>query len=463
MTTEHLETVGLLSRLIRNACVNDGTPDSGQEIRNARTLLDFFEGSGVRHEWVEPHPGRVSLIFRVPGTDPDAEPLTLLGHTDVVPADDREWERPPFSGDIRDGTVWGRGAVDMLNLTASMAVVTKRIAERGEPLAGDLVFAAVADEEAGSRFGVGWISRNREDLLPWGNALTESGGAHLPSKDRRTLTITVGEKGSAPRRIVARGVSGHGSMPYGSRNAAVIIADATLRLARHRGAPLLGGQWERFVRAHGFDAATEAALLNEDTLGSALGSFADAVRFAHAVTHLTISPNVLHAGGKANVIPGEGTLHLDIRVLPGQTEEDVDAELAAALGDLAPELTIERLGFWPPQLPSSEDSRLYRALSDAVRHQFPGADTVPVLTGGGTDARFIRQRGGNAYGFALFEPEWGIGKYRSLFHGANEHIDVTSLLRTVAALEHATLAFLAPGREGKILASAGSSAKNTKP
>ncbi|RRQ26575.1 M20/M25/M40 family metallo-hydrolase [Rhodococcus sp. Eu-32] len=441
------ESVSLLSRLIANRCVNDGTPDSGQEVRNADTIEEYLDGSGVEVTRVEPHPGRVSVIFTVKGEDPDASPLSLLGHTDVVPADPARWSRDPFSGEVADGVVWGRGAIDMLNLTSAMAVVTKRIAERDRPPAADLVFAAVADEEAGSRFGVGWIEQNRPELLPWDNAITESGGAHIPAGHAPTagpvVTVTVGEKGGLPHRIVVRTASGHASMPYGVDNAAVLIAEAVVRIARHRTPTQLDDSWRTLVRAHGFDERTERALLDARTIDDHLHVFGSASRFAHAVSHLTITPTILHSGEKSNVIPGAGQVDLDIRQLSGQSADDVDRELRVALGDIGDRFDIVHLGSGNPSS-SSTDTRLYRSLQNAVDTEFPGATTVPVLTGGGTDARFVRKRGGNAYGFALFEPDWSIGRYRTLFHGEDEHIDINSLMRTTRALGHVVTDFLAP-------------------
>lgn len=441
MTTPYHDTPQLLSRLIQNACVNDGTPDSGQEVRNVETLERYFDGSGVVVERVEPHPGRVSAIFRVKGSDPNAESLTLLGHTDVVPVTRSSWSRDPFSGEIADGVVWGRGAIDMLNLTSAMAVVTRAIALRPEPLRGDLVFAAVADEEAGSRFGAGWISENRPDLLPWQNAITESGGAHIPTNGEPTVTITVGEKGGVRRRLRAHGRSGHGSMPWGSDNAAVTIAEAVVRIARYRSPARLDDQWRAFVDAHGFDDALRTALLDTATIDDSLHAFGTAARFAHAISHLTVTPTVLQSGDKGNVIPSEGTLDLDIRLLPGHTESDVDALLVGALGDLGEKVTIEKGGIGHSS-GSGTDTALFGSLTRAVDSEFAGATIVPVKTGGGTDARWVRQRGGNAYGFALFERDWTIGRYRSLFHGDDEHVDINSLLRTTRALDFAVTDFL---------------------
>ncbi|MGW0923119.1 M20/M25/M40 family metallo-hydrolase [Streptomyces sp. NPDC002755] len=436
MSSAH-DTVDLLSAMIRNACVNDGSPDSGQESRNAGVLLDYLSDTSVQVEVVEPHPGRVSAVFRVPGRHRDAPALTLLGHTDVVPADPRTWTHDPFSGAVRDGIVWGRGAIDMLNLTAAMAVVTRAVARRPRPLAGDLVFAAVADEESGSRFGAGWIARHRPELLAWDHALTESAGAHVGSG---AVSVTVGEKGSFPRRLLVRGRSGHGSMPWGARNAAVIAAEAVARIARHRPAARTDERWEAFVHAQELPPAVTSALLDPATLDDHLHRLGETARFAHALTHLTLTPTIVRAGGKINVIPGTAAVDIDIRALPGQSEDEADAELRAALGDLTEHVTVEPLGSRTPS--QSPPGRLYDTIGAAVSRRFPGRGPLPLLTAGGTDARFVRERGGLAYGFGLYSSDWDVGRYRRLFHGDDEHVDVESLRLTTDALQDVVESFL---------------------
>ncbi len=433
------ETVDLLSALIRNACVNDGTPtpESGGEARTADTLADYFCDSAVETERVEPVPGRVTTLFRVPGHDPKAPALTLLGHTDVVPADPRTWTRDPFSGDVRDGIVWGRGAIDMLNLTSAMAVVTKAVSRAPHRLAGDLVFAAVADEEAGSRYGVGWIAEHAPALLPWDHALTESAGAHVGP---RAVTVTVGEKGAFPRRLHVRGSAGHGSMPWGSDNAALLAAEAALRVARHRTPARTDERWHDFVHAAHLPADVTAGLLDPATLDDYLVHLGDSARFAHALTHLTFAPTVLKSGDKLNVIPSTAVVEVDVRSLPGQDDDEIDAELRTALGDLADRVEIERLSRRTAS--ASPAGRLYDVMGAAIRHQLPDAEILPTLTAGGTDARFVRDAGGVAYGFGVYAPGWDVGKTRKLFHGDDEHVDVESLHLTTRALDEVVRVFL---------------------
>lgn len=440
------DTALLLRDLIRNACVNDGSPDSGQEARNAQRIADYLAGSGAEVVFTEPHPGRVSAIFRVRGTDPGAPALSLIGHTDVVPADEANWTVDPFAAELIDGVIYGRGAVDMLNLTAAMAVVTRQVATSGRRLRGDLVFAAVADEESGSRFGMEWITEHRPDLVPAQYALTESGGVHVGADGPSpAVVLTVGEKGGAPRQLIAHGRSGHGSMPWGAHNAAVLAAEAVVRLARHRTRPVISGLWRQYVAAHGFPDDVAARLLAAESLDDELPRFGAAARYAHAVSHLTIAPTVLRAGHKGNVIPGSAVVGLDVRLLPGQDESAADAEITAALGDLAEHVETAGKGYRAGSQ-STASGPLFEAIERAVRRQFPRARLLPALTGGGTDARFIRDLGGTAYGFALFSDAWGVGEYRSIFHGDDEHIDLASLELTTTALADVVHDFLGGAR-----------------
>lgn len=436
------QTTELLQELIRNACVNDGTPDSGHEHRQVRTLQRFFEGSGLEGVTVEPHPGRESLIVRIEGTDPTAPSLALVGHTDVVPVEPAGWSRDPFAGDIVDGVLWGRGAIDMLNLTAAYAVVTRAIATGTSGSSfrprGDLIFAAVADEENGSRFGVGWLTEHRLDLIDADYVLTESGGASAGS--RPSIGVMVGEKGGAGRLLRVTGTPGHGSAPWGSRNAAVIAAEAVTRLARFRGSTVITPQWRAYAEALDLDQAVRETVTDPARLYDGLPLLGGLGGFAHASTHTTVSPTIVRAGEKANVIPGEATVQLDIRILPGVTRDDVEGLIREALGDLIEHVEIE--GDWFGEATESPiDTPLFDALSGAVRRAYPRAELLPMLGVGGTDGRFYRRRGVPAYGFGVLSEHWDYGTFRRLFHGNDERIDLASIGLTVDALDFAVRTF----------------------
>ncbi|GAB2463700.1 acetylornithine deacetylase/succinyl-diaminopimelate desuccinylase-like protein [Conyzicola lurida] len=441
------QTTELLQALIQNRCVNDGTPDSGHEIRTVRTLQEFFEGSGLDGVVVEPHPGRASLIIRIPGTDPAAPSLALVGHTDVVPVEASGWERDPFAGEIVDGVLWGRGAIDMLNLTAAYAVVTRAIARGAEGVApfrprGDLIFAAVADEESGSTFGVEWLTDNRLDLIDADYVLTESGGA--PAGNQPGIGVMIGEKGVAGRTLRVKGTPGHGSAPWGSRNAGVIAAEAVRRLSRFQTPTVISPQWRRYVAGLDLDEVVSGQLVDPHQIFEALPKIGKLGNFAHASTHTTISPNVIRAGEKLNVIPGEATVDLDIRVLPGVTSDDVDGYLREALGDLMSDITFEGDIFGPSSI-SSTETPLFDVLGRAVRRAYPGADLLPMLAAGGTDGRFYRRRGVPAYGFGVLSERWDYGTFRQLFHGHNERVDLESIGLTVNALDYVVREFLGEG------------------
>ena len=220
MTTQ---VIDLLQRLIRNACVNDGTPGSGQEHRSVATLQDFF---GVEGQVFEPSPGRQSLVYRVKGTDPAAPALTLIPHLDVVPVDPSGWSVDPFAAEIVDGFVYGRGAVDMLNVTAAMAQAARPYITGEASLSGDLIFVAAADEEAGGIFGAKHLADDHWDLVGAPFVLTEVAYPALEYTSGPTIPVSIGEKGGYWSMLKAHGRPGHGSVPYGQDNALRKIVDA---------------------------------------------------------------------------------------------------------------------------------------------------------------------------------------------------------------------------------------------
>ena len=211
------ETVGLLRALIRNACVNDGTVGSGHEYRSVATLAEYLGAEGTVFE---PQPGRQSVLYRIEGTDPTAPSLLLMGHTDVVPVNDESWSRDPFGAEIADGFVWGRGAIDMLNVTAAMAVVFKQhlVGQRG-PLRGDLLYLAVADEEAAGTHGAKYITDRAWDQVGVDFVLTEIAYPPIDLGGGVRYPVSVGEKGPFWTHVHSAGTPGHGSTPFGAENA----------------------------------------------------------------------------------------------------------------------------------------------------------------------------------------------------------------------------------------------------
>lgn len=422
------EVTEVLQAMIRNACVNDGTAESGQEERNARLLRSMLELPGIDLEVHEAAPGRSSLVARIDGSDPGAPSLMLLGHTDVVPANPEDWSRDPFGGELVDGEVWGRGAVDMLNLTASMSVATRRLAESGFRPKGDLVFVGVADEEALGQLGAGWLTEHLAEHVRTDYLVTEAGGFPMPTADGVRLPVITGEKGVFWCTMTVRGTPGHGSQPLRTDNALVKVATIVRRLTEHSVPAEIHEAWERFVKGIGLPPEFTEALLDPDRIEAfcqelpALGL----ARQAHACTHTTVAPTILHSGTKVNVIPDRAQLDLDIRGLPGWDVPEVEAMLRDAIGDLAGDVDFT-WHFTDPASTSPTDTPLWDACERVARQAYPDARCVPFLTVGATDARFFRKLGTVAYGFGLFSTRLTFEDYATMFHGIDERVDVESL------------------------------------
>jgi acetylornithine deacetylase/succinyl-diaminopimelate desuccinylase-like protein len=445
---DHLtnETVELLQTLIRNRCVNDGTESSGDEVRNADVLRQVIEGAGVDVERFDAAPGRTSIVARIPGTDPDAPSLCLMGHTDVVPVNESGWREDPFGGDIIDSgdgpEVWGRGAVDMLNLTASMAVAFRHLAVSGFRPTGDLIYFAVADEEAGSAYGARWMADHHPEVIRADYVLTENGGLHAGSPEAPAVGINVAEKGVAWRRLRLRGVPGHGSAPFRSDNALVKAAGVIQRLADYRPAPRFHELWPARVESLGLPEELRDALLDPDRVDAVLETLPKgAAAHFHACTHTTFSPNLVdgsESGGgrmKVNTIPDTVVVDVDVRTLPGEGPDDVDAHLRAALGDLADHVEVEPLMNDAASI-SRIDTPLWDALQRAVNVPFPTARLNPQFVVGFTDARIYREMGAVAYGAGLLSPSIDAGAFGARFHGNDERIDIESLALTTRLWHH---------------------------
>lgn len=428
MTDLSAEVTDLLQHLIRNACVNDGTRESGNEVRSADLLAGYFDGSGVDIERYEPAPGRASLVARIEGRRADAPTLLLMGHTDVVPANEDRWRHDPFGGDLVDGEVWGRGAIDMLNLTASMAVATRRLADDGFRPDGTLIYLAVADEEALGTWGADHLSRYEIDAIGADYVITESGGIPVPGGDGDLrLPVLVGEKGSCWCTLRVTGTPGHASLPYDTDNALVTAARVVQRLADHRPETHIHETWRQFLAGMALPDEIAAPLLDPDRLVDALADLPlGMARQFHACTHTTIAPTMAHGGTKTNVIPDQVDLQLDIRTLPGQTLPDVQAILDDALGDLADRVEMIE-SHDDPSTVSPADTPLWDTLQRVTQTFYSGSHLVPMLSVGATDARFFRRLGTTSYGFGLFSQKLTFEEFGRMFHGDDERVDVDSL------------------------------------
>jgi len=359
-------------------------------------LATYLEGSGAYLERFEPRPGRGSLVARIEGSDPHAPSLLLMGHTDVVPVNPDGWHRDPFAGELVDGVVWGRGAVDMLNQTASMAVAFRKLAAEGWRPRGTLTYLAVADEEALGTYGASWLTEHEPDAVLADFVVTEMGGMRmpLPSQSGPKLPVMVGEKGAYWCSIRVKGTPGHGSMPFRTDNALVKAAEVVRRIAAYQPRTEIHEVWRRFVEQADLPAEMAAILLDPAGVRGFAASSPDVgmARMVQACTHTTFAPTILHGGVKTNIIPDTVDLQIDVRTLPGQRQEDVRRQLDEALGDLAGE--VEFSGLSDDEATASPiDTPLWDSIRTATEALAPGTTTIPFLIVGATDARFFRRKG----------------------------------------------------------------------
>ena len=444
MTDVTAETTDVLQRLIRNSCVNEGTPESGHEIRSVDLLESYLRMPGVEMKRYEPVPGRASLVLRIEGSDPKAPSLHLMGHTDVVPVTPSGWRQDPFAAELIDGEVWGRGAIDMLGVTASMAVAVRRLLISGFRPKGTLIYSAVADEEALGTYGAAWLTENAWDDVKADYLVTEFGGMRFPlSGGSPKLPLIAAEKGSQWTRLRVRGTPGHGSMPYQSDNALVKAAEIITRVGKYRAPLRLHSIWRQFIDGLDLPAASRLALTNAATFDMALdrGPEGTAPMF-YAATRTTFSPNIAHSGVKLNVIPDSAEVDIDIRTIAGDDGPKVREMLREAIGDeLWKDVEITAEGDNPAS-ESPTRTPLWDTLTKVTQKLVPGAETIPFLIVGATDARYFRRKGVTAYGYGLMSERIAFKDFAKMFHGNNERIDQESLRLSTELFEQTARAFV---------------------
>jgi acetylornithine deacetylase/succinyl-diaminopimelate desuccinylase-like protein len=434
-------TVEILSAMIRNACVNDGDDHSGAERRNAELVASLLPPDTYEMTHPSGLPERASLIARVEGKDPNAPTLLLLGHTDVVPVNPRRWDHDPFGGEIINGEIWGRGSVDMLNQTSAMATAFANIASGRNRLNGTLIFAAVADEEAGGENGILHVLRERPGLLRCDAVLGEGGGPVARTPSGPVIGVAVAEKGTAPTRIVVHGRGAHASIPRTGTNALVIAAEVVNRIATARPATHIDDTWRDWITETVHDEAVRSRLLDRDRLWDYLESLpGDHGSYAHACTHTTYTPTTVSGGTTGNVLPDRVTLGLDVRIVPGETSADVERFLGQLLADLPVTITIKHR-----MEPNRSDRQraVWMSLQDAAGRAHPDGRVAPMLFSGATDGRHLRTLGVPVFGFGVLSSAVDPTTYWHRFHGDNERIDLESLRLSTMAWEQVARDFLA--------------------
>ena len=417
------EVVGLLSELIQ---FNTSNP-THRERPAAEWMAARLDEVGVDAQIVESEPGRASTIARIAGTDSSRPPLLIHGHLDVVPADAAEWSVDPFSGEIRDGYVWGRGAIDMKHMDAMTLALVREWARSGRRPPRDIVLAFVADEEAGGGKGAHWLVDNHPDLFAdCTEAISEVGGYSVAvGGELRLYVIQTAEKGINWLRLHARGRPGHGSMIH-EDNAVTRLAAAVTRIGAHEFPIRVTDTVRRFME----DVAEISGLdIDPDDPEPGLAKLGTMARMIGATIRNTANPTMLDAGYKSNVIPGSAAATIDTRFLPGQEDE-----LLAKIDELAGEGITRETIVRDIAVETAFDGEIVDAMAAALRAEDAGARPVPYLMSGGTDAKSFSLLGIRCFGFAPLRLPPDLD-FMSLFHGIDERVPVDALRFGVRVLD----------------------------
>ena len=410
------EVVGLCSDLIRIDTSNYGDASGPGERKAAEHVATLLDEVGITAEVLEFAPGRTSLLARWGGDAGDA--LLVHGHLDVVPAAAEDWQVDPFSGEVRDGYVWGRGAVDMKDFDAMLLSVVRARARAGQVPDRPVVLCFTADEEAGGALGALPLVDQRPDLFEGcTEAIGEVGGFSVTVRGRRMYLIESAEKGMAWLKLTARGRAGHGSM-INKENAVTELAAAVARIGSHDWPVRLTPTMEVLLAAVAELAGTEATPDNAETL---VEEFGGAARMLGAVLRNTVNPTMLGAGYKVNVIPSEATAHVDGRFLPGYRDEFF-ATLATLCGESITVDTITSQPAW--EMPY--DGHIVDVMTRSLLAEDPSAVVAPYLMSGGTDAKYFGRLGIRTYGFAPLRLPDDLD-FTALFHGVDERVPTDAL------------------------------------
>jgi acetylornithine deacetylase/succinyl-diaminopimelate desuccinylase-like protein len=421
----------LCADLIRFDTTNLGGGESRGEREIAEFVAAHLTDAGLTPTLLERDPGRSNVVARVPGADRALPPLLVHAHLDVVPADPAEWTVPPFAGEIRDGFVWGRGAVDMKDMCATLLTMLSRWSAAGTVPRRDIVLAFVADEEDKGEWGAHWLVDHHPDLFAdCAAAIGESGGytvraATAAGEPVRLYPVATAERGTSHMKLTATGRAGHGSR-RNNDNAVITLINGLSRLAAHTWPVHLTPAVRAFLDAAGPALGIE---VDENDIDATLRRLGPAAKIIENTVRNSTTPTVLSAGYKVNVIPGVATGLVDTRILPG-TEEDMVAELDRLLG---PDITREHLQHQPP-VQAPVKSTWFDAMAEALTTFDPEGIVVPFCMGGGTDAKAFAQLDMDCFGFApLYLPE-GFD-HRLMAHGVDERVPVEGLRFGVNVLD----------------------------
>ncbi|MFF7951235.1 M20/M25/M40 family metallo-hydrolase [Streptomyces griseorubiginosus] len=421
------EVVDLCRDLIRFDTSNYGDHSGPGERKAAEWVAEKLAEVGLDPQIYESHPGRASTVARIAGEDPSRPALLIHGHLDVVPANAQDWTHDPFSGEVADGCVWGRGAVDMKDMDAmTLAVVRDRLRSGRRP-PRDIVLAFLADEEAGGTFGARHLVDNHPELFEGvTEAISEVGGfSFTVNEQRRLYLIQTAEKGMHWMKLTVAGTAGHGSMIHRD-NAITELSEAVARLGRHKFPVRVTKTTRAFLDELGDALGTE---LDPEDMEGTLARLGGIAKLIGATLSNTANPTQLGAGYKVNVIPGEATAHVDGRFLPG-FEEEFLADLDKILG---PKVRREDVHS-DKAVETTFDGALVDAMQSALVAEDPAAKAIPYMLSGGTDAKSFDELGIRGFGFAPLKlpPELD---FAGMFHGVDERVPVDGLKFGVRVLD----------------------------
>jgi acetylornithine deacetylase/succinyl-diaminopimelate desuccinylase-like protein len=421
------QAADLTARLIRIDTTNRGHGDAEGERPAAELVAELLEAAGAAPALLERTPGRSNVVGRVPGRDPSLPAVLVQAHLDVVPADPADWTVPPFAGEIRDGYVWGRGAVDMKDMCAMVLTVLSGWRAQGRQPERDVVIAFVADEEDAGIDGAHWLVDEHAGLFTGcAAAISESGAFTHHVNGVRLYPVGTAERGTAHLRLTARGRAGHASR-RNPDNPVTRLVGALGRLAGHQWPVRLTPPVLAFLEQASAALGTD---LNLSDVDGSIGKLGAAATLVENTVRASTTPTVLRAGTKVNVIPSQAVAEVDVRTLPG-----IEDEVLAAVDDLlGPGVSREFVSHQPP-VQSPMDTPWFAALGDALRANDEDAVVVPYCMGGGTDAKAFTTLGISCYGFApLWVPQ--DFDYRAMAHGVDERVPVAGLGFGVRVLDH---------------------------
>ncbi|ROR66959.1 M20/M25/M40 family metallo-hydrolase [Agrococcus jenensis] len=416
MTDGLSRTAQLARDLIRFDTQNWGGGRSSGEADAAAYVAEVLASMGVESQTLESAPGRASVIARIDGTDPSLPLLVVHGHLDVVPADASEWSVDPFAGEIRDGCLWGRGAVDMKQMDAMILAALERILAAGRRPRRGLVIAFFADEEAGGEYGAHWLVREHPELFAGATeAISEVGGYSVEIAGTRAYLLQTAEKALQWILLRARGTAAHGSQ-HMRDNAVTKLARAVADVGAHEFPVELTDTTRALI-------AGVAELLgveddDPDAVAERTGTIS---RFLRSSLRHTANPTMLEAGYKHNVIPSVAEARIDVRPLPGREAEAIDAIKAVVGDDIEVELVHGDVG-----IEHSYSGELVEAMAAALTRHDPEARVLPYMLSGGTDNKSLSELGIAGYGFAPLKltPELD---FAAMFHGVDERVPLTAL------------------------------------